>query len=118
MHTIGGKIKVHVKLTLMNTLILRIATIIILLMHGVPGIFDNGINNFGNLYLNQIGFAPTGLFLAWAVKLSHIACAVLLAINKYVRFACVITIFILIMGIILIHFNEGWYVVGGGRNGM
>ncbi len=87
-------------------------------MHGVPGIFDNGINNFGNLYLNQIGFAPTGLFLAWAVKLSHIACAVLLAINKYVRFACVITIFILIMGIILIHFNEGWYVVGGGRNGM
>jgi putative oxidoreductase len=22
------------------------------------------------------------------------------------------------MGIILIHFREGWFVVGGGRNGM
>lgn len=29
-----------------------------------------------------------------------------------------ITIFILVMGIILVHFKEGWFVVGGGRNGV
>lgn len=102
----------------MNTLILRIAIVIILLMHGIPGMFNNGINDFGNLYLNQIGFAPVGLYLAWIIKLSHVACALLLMINRYTKIACIVTIFILVMGIVLIHFKEGWYVVGGGRNGM
>jgi putative oxidoreductase len=101
-----------------STLILRVAVAIILLTHSVFGIFDNGINNFGNLYLNQIGFAPFGVFLAWSIKLSHIVAAVLLLINKYINFAAIVTIFVLIMGIILVHFQEGWFVVGGGRNGM
>jgi putative oxidoreductase len=101
-----------------STLILRVAVAIILLTHSVFGIFDNGINNFGNLYLNQIGFAPFGVFLAWSIKLSHIVAAILLLINKYINFAAIITIFVLIMGIILVHFQEGWFVVGGGRNGM
>ncbi|WP_409416808.1 DoxX family protein [Flavobacterium sp. PS2] len=101
-----------------STLILRVAVAIILLTHSVFGIFDNGINNFGNLYLNQIGFAPFGVFLAWSIKLSHIVAAVLLLINKYINFAAIVTILVLIMGIILVHFKEGWFVVGGGRNGM
>jgi putative oxidoreductase len=101
-----------------STLILRISVAIILLTHSVFGIFDNGINNFGNLYLNQIGFAPFGVFLAWSIKLSHIVAAVLLLANKYINFAAIVTILVLIMGIILVHFQEGWFVVGGGRNGM
>ena len=28
------------------------------------------------------------------------------------------TIFILVMGIVFVHFKEGWFVVGGGRNGV
>lgn len=101
-----------------STLILRVAVAIILLTHSVFGIFDNGINDFGNLYLNQIGFAPFGVFLAWSIKLSHIVAAVLLLINKYINFAAIVTILVLLMGIILVHFQEGWFVVGGGRNGM
>lgn len=101
-----------------GTLLLRIATAIILLTHSVFGIFNNGINDFGNLYLNQIGFAPFGVFLAWSIKLSHIAAALLLLFNKYVKLAGFVTIFILIMGIVLVHFQEGWFVVGGGRNGV
>lgn len=101
-----------------STLILRVAVAIILLTHSVFGIFNNGINDFGNLFLNQIGFAPFGVFLAWSIKLSHIVAAILLLINKYINFAAIITIFVLIMGIILVHFQEGWFVVGGGRNGM
>ncbi|CAI2767968.1 DoxX family protein [Flavobacterium collinsii] len=100
-----------------GTLLLRIAVAIILLTHSVFGMFNNGINDFGNLYLNQIGFAPFGIFLAWSIKLSHVVAAFLLLINKYVKPAGFITIFILIMGIILVHFQEGWFVVGGGRNG-
>ena len=98
--------------------ILRISIAIILLSHSVLGMFDGGINDFGNFYLNKIGFAPFGVAIAWIIKLSHVVCAILLVMNKYIRLACFATIFVLIMGIIMVHFKEGWFVVGGGRNGM
>ncbi|OXA81676.1 putative oxidoreductase [Flavobacterium aquidurense] len=101
-----------------GTLLLRIAVAIILLTHSVFGMFNNGINDFGNLFLNQIGFAPFGVFLAWSIKLSHVVAAVLLILNKFIKLAGFVTIFVLIMGIITVHFKEGWFVVGGGRNGM
>lgn len=100
------------------TLWLRISVAIILFTHSIPGMFDGGINAFGNLYLNAIGFAPFGLALAWAIKLSHVVCAVLLLLNKQIILACLATIAVLIMGIIMVHFKEGWFVVGGGRNGV
>ncbi|HEY9047761.1 MAG TPA: hypothetical protein VIN08_17765 [Ohtaekwangia sp.] len=99
-------------------IILRVTLFVILIMHSIPGMFNGGVNDFGNLYLNQIGFAPFGLVLAWAIKLSHVLCAVLLLLNRYILLAGGITIVILVMGIILVHYPEGWYVVGGGRNGM
>lgn len=98
--------------------ILRTTVAIILLSHSVFGMFDGGINDFGNFYLNKIGFAPYGVAIAWIIKLSHVVCAVLLIMNKYIRAACFATIIVLIMGIIMLHFKEGWFVVGGGRNGM
>lgn len=101
-----------------NLSFLRIAIIIIFLVHSLAGMFNNGINNFGNLYLNQVGFAPVGLPLAWAVKLSHIAVAFSLFTDKYLKATSFITIFILIVGIFMIHLKEGWFVVGGGRNGV
>jgi putative oxidoreductase len=101
-----------------KTFILRVALAIILLTHSIPGMFDGGINAFGDLYLNQIGFSPLGVPIAWAIKLSHVACAVLLVLNKYIKPAAIITILVLIMGIVLVHFKEGWFVVGGGRNGV
>ena len=101
-----------------NTVILRFAVAIILLTHSIPGMFNNGVNDFGNLYLNQIGFAPVGVYLAWLIKISHVLCAVLLLLNRFIKPAAIITIFILILGIVLVHFKEGWFVVGGGRNGV
>lgn len=98
--------------------ILRVSMAIILLSHSVFGMFDGGINDFGNFYLNKIGFAPFGVAIAWVIKLSHVVCALLLVMNKYIRLACFATIFVLTMGIIMVHFKEGWFVVGGGRNGI
>jgi len=100
------------------TLILRIALAAVFFMHGIPSIFTGAVNNFGNQYLNQVGFAPIGLPLAWAIKLSHVACAIMLILNRYIRLAAFVTIPILVAGIIMIHAAEGWYVVGGGRNGV
>jgi putative oxidoreductase len=101
-----------------NTLILRIAVSIVLIAHSVPSIVTGGVNDFGRLYLDQVGFAPFGLVIAWAVKLSHVAAAVLLLMDKYVKWAAWVTIAILVTGIIMIHAKEGWFVVGFGRNGM
>lgn len=98
--------------------ILRFPVIVIFLVHSIPGMFNNGINDFGNLFLNQIGFAPVGVPLAWAIKLSHVFCVLSLITNRYVKMACIINIIILVMGIVLVHFKEGWFVVGGGRNGV
>jgi putative oxidoreductase len=101
-----------------NTFFLRFAIAFILLAHSLPGMFNNGINDFGNLFLNQIGFAPIGIPIAWAIKLSHIVAAFCLIFDKWVKWASIVTIFILIAGIVLVHFKEGWFVVGAGRNGV
>lgn len=101
-----------------STFILRFAVAIILFMHSVPGMFNNGVNEFGKFYLNEIGFSPTGIPLAWIIKLSHLLCAFCFLFNKYIKPAAIITILILLAGIILLHAKEGWYVVGGGRNGV
>lgn len=101
-----------------NTFILRLAVCIILIMHSIPGMFNNGIYDFGDLYLNQIGFAPVGIPLAWAIKLSHVAAVFCLILDKYIKWAVWITVFILVVGIFMVHLPDGWYVVGGGRNGI
>lgn len=99
-------------------LILRFVVSLILIMHSVPGMLNGGIETFGKLYLDAQGFAPLGIYIAWAIKLSHVAAAVCLLINRYVRLAAWVTIIILIAGIVMVHAPEGWYVVGGGRNGV
>jgi len=101
-----------------NILLIIWATAIILIMHSIPGMFNNGVNDFGNLYLNQIGFAPVGLYLAWTIKLSHVAAAILLILNRYLQWAVWPTVAILLVGIFMVHLPNGWFVVGGGYNGI
>ena len=102
-----------------NTFLLRLPASIIFLSHSLHGIFTgNDVNDFGIFFLNKIGFAPFGVFIAWAVVLSQVITSVLLLIDRYVKIASLINIAILIMGIALVHLKEGWFVVGGGRNGM
>ena len=101
-----------------KNLLLKFPLIAILLVHSISGMFNNGINDFGNLYLNQVGFAPFGLYLAWIIKLSHLILAVSLVFDKYVKTPIIINILIFITGIFMIHIKDGWFVVGGGRNGV
>lgn len=100
-----------------STFLLRTAVAIILLTHSLPSIYTGDVNNFGNLYLNTVGFEPIGMPLAWAVKFSHIAAAICLLLDKFIKPAAIVTISILLVGIVMVHFKEGWFVVGGGRNG-
>jgi putative oxidoreductase len=101
-----------------KNILLRFAVAAILLTHSIPGIFNNGIHDFGKYYLDEVGFAPFGVALAWTIKLSHIVAAICLLLNKYVKLASLVTIAILITGIFMVHLKDGWYVVGAGRNGI
>jgi putative oxidoreductase len=101
-----------------NTFLLRFALAVILGMHSIPTILEGSVNDFGNLYLNNVGFAPFGLYIAWSIKLTHLASLPLLLLDKYLKPVALANIFILVMGIIMVHFQEGWFVVGGGRNGV
>ena len=101
-----------------SSFLLRFAVSVILILHSVPGMFNNGINDFGRFYLSENGFGSLGVPMAWAIKLTHVLCAVCLLLNRFTKLAAIITILILVMGIIMVHAKEGWYVVGGGRNGV
>lgn len=97
--------------------LLRIAVAFIFLTHGCMRIYIDGVTPFGEQFLNQVGFAPLGLYIAWAITIFELAGGTLLFLGKYVRPIALVFIFNLIMGIALVHFREGWFVVGAGRNG-
>ena len=105
--------------TFNSTILIRFALATIFLSHSLHGIFtNNDVNDFGNLFLNQIGFAPFGVFIAWTTVIFQIISSLFLLADRYTKVASVINILILISGIITVHFKEGWFVVGAGRNGM
>jgi putative oxidoreductase len=102
-----------------HTFFIRFAAATILLSHSLHGIlFDNDIVDFGNLFLNKIGFAPFGVFIAWSVVILQVSTSLFLLINQYTKLSAAINIVILLAGIVTVHFKEGWFVVGAGRNGM
>lgn len=101
-----------------SEIILRLVVSVILCFHAIPGMFNGGIYDFGTQYLDQVGFAPFGLVLAWSVKLSHLVNVLALLLNRWVRISSLVTILVLIVGIFMVHLPNGWFVVGGGFNGI
>lgn len=98
-------------------LLLRVCTAAILMVHGVAGMLNDGLSGFGS-YLDTQGFAPLGLPLAWGIKLSHVLAAGCIVIRKWELWPCLLTIVILVAGIFMVHLPHGWFVVGGGFNGI
>ncbi|UKB86256.1 DoxX family protein [Chryseobacterium sp. MEBOG06] len=100
-----------------NNFFLRFALSVILLMHSTMSIFSGDINNFGLQYLDAIGFSPVGLYIAWTVKLTHLVSVPLLWLDRYIKPVAICNILIFVFGIYYVHWQNGWFVVGGGTNG-
>lgn len=101
-----------------STFLLRFAVAVIFTAHSLFTILDGSVNDFGKLYLNTVGFAPFGVIIAWAVKSTHLISVPLLLLDKFIKPVSIANILILIVGIFMVHLPDGWFVVGGGRNGV
>ncbi len=96
--------------------IIRIFLAATMLVHGIARINAGGVAPFGE-FLTISGF-PVGLYLAWAITIFEIGGGIVLAAGYFVPVLASVFAVQLIIGIVLVHAKEGWFVVGLGRNGM
>ena len=89
---------------------LRMMMGVIFILHAAVRVYNNTLPNFGN-FLEGKGF-PFGYYLAWAVTLFELIGGVLMFFRYFVRVFCLGEIMILIIGIITVHWESGWFVVG------
>ncbi len=99
-----------------SLVVLRIFLAATMIIHGVARINAGGVAPFGE-FLTSSGF-PLGFYLAWGITGFEIAGGIILAAGYFVPLVALIFAVQLIMGIVLVHAREGWFVVGLGRNGM
>jgi putative oxidoreductase len=83
--------------------------------HGVGRIYFGIVGGFGE-FLTLNGF-PLGFYLAWAITIFEIVGSILIAVGFYVAPLAAVFAAHLLCGIYLVHFKEGWFTVGAGRNG-
>lgn len=95
---------------------LRMMVGIIFILHAIVRIYNNTLPGFGD-FLESKGF-PLGFYLAWAVTLFELTGGMLMFFRYLVRVFCIGEIIILITGIITVHAENGWFVVGRTLNGV
>jgi putative oxidoreductase len=95
---------------------LRMMMGIIFILHAAVRVYNNTLPGFGD-FLESKGF-PIGYYLAWAVTLFELAGGMLIFFRYFVRIFCFGEMIILIVGIITVHWQNGWFVVGMSLGGV
>lgn len=95
---------------------IRVAVATLLFVHGVARITLGIVDDFGG-FLATVGL-PAGLPLAWSISIFEVVGGLVLATGRWVRPIAALYAVELAAGIALVHWSEGWFVVGAGRNGM
>lgn len=83
---------------------------IVFFLHGAARVYENSFSGFGG-FLESKGF-PLGYYLALAVTIFELVGGVAMFLRYYVKIFCIGEIIILLTGIVLVHFQHGWFVVG------
>ena len=96
--------------------LLRVGVAVLLFIHGVFRVVDGGVTPFGG-FLETKGI-PFGPAVAWLLTVIELIGTPLLAIGLFTRPLVLWFALELAAGIVLVHAREGWFVVGGGRNGV
>lgn len=95
---------------------IRVTVALLIFIHGATRASIGGVEPFGG-WLESQGF-PLGLAQAWAVTVYELTAPLFIIARRFVTVACLGHIFILSIGLVLVHAPSGWFVVGAGRNGV
>jgi putative oxidoreductase len=95
---------------------IRIVLAAVMFVHGASRISFGTVGGFGE-FLGSQGI-PLGFYVAWGITLFELVGSVLLAAGFYAWIIALVFALQLAVGIALVHYKEGWFVVGHGRNGM
>ena len=97
-------------------ILIRVVLAAMMFVHGAARISYGTVDDFGG-FLGSQGI-PLGFFLAWGITLFEIIGSVLLAVGSNAWVIALLFAAELSVGVAMVHWKEGWFVVGAGRNGM
>lgn len=97
-------------------IILRIMIGIIMMAHGFQRLYYGTVGEFG-AWLNSKGFM-VGPGIAWFITVYELVAGLVLAIGYFKKWISLSWMIVIISGIIMVHFQYGWYVVGPSSGGM
>jgi putative oxidoreductase len=97
-------------------LVQRMLLSILITAHGWARLLSGAVEPFG-IWLTGLDF-PFGLAIAYGITGIEILGTPMLALGRFIVPLCLLYSCIYILGIVLVHAPEGWFVVGLGRNGM
>lgn len=96
--------------------VFRGAVATFLFIHGVSRLTSHGVSPFGEFLATQ--HIPLPHVTAWVLTLVEIAGTVALALGFFVLPLSLWFALELALGIVMVHARNGWFVVGGGFNGV
>lgn len=93
-----------------SLVVLRVLVSGLMMAHGAIRMAVATVDGFGG-FLNSKGFV-IGTAIAWFLTIFELAGGLVMAAGFFVKWIAVVFIIELIMGIILVHASNGWFVVG------
>lgn len=87
-----------------------------MIAHAVARLYLGTVGGFGE-FLNSFGL-QIGVAIAWGVTLFELLGGVFMLFNYATRWISMVWMVELVTGILLVHLNQGWFVVGAGTGGM
>src|SRR5262245_61205675 len=95
--------------------LLRVAVSSVFIIHGLTRTLNGTVGNFGE-FLGQWGI-PAGTLVAWLLTAAEMVGGLALTLGLGSRLLAAWFGVQILMGIVMVHGREGWFVVGAGRNG-
>jgi putative oxidoreductase len=99
-----------------SLLVLRVMVSVCMIAHASQRFYFNSINGFGD-FLNAKGFL-IGVPLAWGITLFELIGGLAMLLNYFTKWIPLVWAVQLLMGIILVHAKNGWFVVGPSTGGV
>lgn len=99
-----------------SLLVLRVMISVCMIAHASQRFYFNSINGFGD-FLNAKGFL-IGVPIAWGITLFELIGGLAILLNYFTRWISLVWAVQLLMGIILVHAQHGWFVVGPSTGGV